>query len=119
LYILILLGLVKNLALMAHITIDEPEKPILRIAINLGTEDIGLLTGREIHSKECHIVFLNGQIVGVHREPEKFVRQFRYMRRKGMIGQFTSVFLDKNRKYISIASDYGRLTRPLIIVENG
>ena len=98
---------------------DEPEKPIMRIAINLGTEDIGLLSGREIHSKDCYIVFLNGQIIGVNKQPEKFVTQFRAMRRKGLIGEFTSIFLDSNRKYISIASDYGRLTRPVIIVENG
>lgn len=53
-------GLVKHLALLTHITTDDREKPIMRLAINLGTEDIGLLTGREIHSKECHIVNLNG-----------------------------------------------------------
>jgi len=112
-------GLVKNLALMTHITMDENEKTILRIAINLGTEDIGLLTGREIHSKDCYIVFLNGQIVGVHKKPEQFVKEFRLLRRKGKIGEFVSIFLDTNRKSVNIASDYGRLTRPLIIVENG
>lgn len=111
--------MVKHLALMTHITTDEPEKPLLRIAINLGTEDIGLLTGKEIQSKECHIVFLNGQIIGVHKKPEVFVKAFRTLRRKGLIGEFVSIFLDEKRKGINISSDYGRLTRPSIIVENG
>lgn len=112
-------GLVKNLALMTHITMDEPEKPIMRLAINLGTEDIGLLTGKEIHSKDCYIVFLNGQIIGVHKKPYEFVHQFRILRRKGKIGEFCSIFLDEVRRSINIASDYGRLTRPCIIVEKG
>lgn len=105
--------------MLTHITTDEPEKPLLRIAINLGTEDIGLLTGKEIQSKNCYIVFLNGQIIGVHKKPEVFVKAFRQLRRKGYIGEFVSVFLDERRKGINIASDYGRLARPAIIVENG
>jgi len=110
---------VKNLALLTHITTDEPEKPLLRIAINLGTEDIGLLTGKEIQSTECSIVFLNGQIIGVHKRPDVFVKAFRKLRRKGLIGEFVSVFWDEKRQGINIASDYGRLSRPLIILENG
>jgi DNA-directed RNA polymerase III subunit RPC2 len=31
-------GLVKNLALLTHITTDEDEAPIRRIALNLGVE---------------------------------------------------------------------------------
>ena len=109
----------KNLALLTHITTDEPEKPIFRLAINLGVEDIGQLTGIEIHSKDCYMVFLNGQVIGVYRNPVKFVQEFKKLRRRGNIGEFVSINYDDNRKAINIASDYGRLTRPLIIVENG
>ena len=31
-------GLVKNLALMTHITTDQDEEPIIRLAYNLGVE---------------------------------------------------------------------------------
>ena len=31
-------GLVKNLALMTHITTDQNEEPIIRLAYNLGVE---------------------------------------------------------------------------------
>lgn len=47
------------------------------------------------------------------------VTEFRKLRRKGLIGEFVSIFLDEKRKSVNIASDYGRLTRPLIIVEHG
>jgi DNA-directed RNA polymerase III subunit RPC2 len=33
-------GLVKNLALMTHITTECDEKPIIRMAFNMGVEDI-------------------------------------------------------------------------------
>lgn len=55
-------GLVKNLALMTHITTDHDEAPIIRLAFNLGVEDVQLLSGAEITSKIVYIVFLNGKI---------------------------------------------------------
>lgn len=82
-------------------------------------EDIAQMTGTEIHSKGCYMVFLNGQVVGVHKDPQSFVRGFKSLRRRGSIGEFVSIFQDDNRKALNIAADYGRLTRPLIIVENG
>ena len=44
-------SLVKNLALMTHVATDLPEAPIvLRLAFNLGMENIHLLTGEEVTS---------------------------------------------------------------------
>ncbi|KAJ2247901.1 DNA-directed RNA polymerase III complex subunit Rpc2, partial [Coemansia sp. RSA 454] len=39
-----LCGLVKNLALMTHITTDDEEEPIKRVAYALGVEDVALIT---------------------------------------------------------------------------
>jgi len=52
---------VKNLALMTHITTDHNEAPIVRLAFNLGVEDIQLLSGAEITSKLVFMVYLNGK----------------------------------------------------------
>jgi len=56
-------GLVKNLALMAHVTSDVPEKPIVRYLYNMGVEDVRLLSGDEINSQSSLIVYLNGQSI--------------------------------------------------------
>ena len=53
----------KNLALMTHVTTDMPEEPIIRLALNLGVEDIHLLSGEEINSSEVYLVFINGKSV--------------------------------------------------------
>ncbi|PIK33731.1 putative DNA-directed RNA polymerase III subunit RPC2 [Apostichopus japonicus] len=45
-------GLVKNLALMTHITTDLDEQPITKVAFNLGVEDVSLLSGEEVSSSE-------------------------------------------------------------------
>jgi len=112
-------GLQKHLALLTYITTDQDKHKILKIVILLGVEDIGLVNGEEIHSGNNYIVFLNGQIAGLHRNPSKFTKDFRELRRKGIINEFVSISQDSNKKCITIAFDYGRLTRPLIIVENG
>lgn len=54
-------GLVKNLALMTHITTDHEETPIIRLAFNLGVEDIQLLSGEEMTCQWVYMVFLNGK----------------------------------------------------------
>ena len=54
-------GLVKNLALMTHITTEVEEAPIIRLAFNIGVEDVNLLGGEEINSSQVYMVFLNGR----------------------------------------------------------
>ena len=53
----------KNLALMSHVTTDLPEAPIIRLAYNLGVEDVTLLSGEQMNSPKVYLVFLNGKHV--------------------------------------------------------
>lgn len=112
-------GLVKNLALMTHITTDQEEEPIRKIAFILGVEDVNLLTGAEIYKPNTFIVLLNGVILGITRRVQHFVRSFRRFRRAGRISEFISVFVNIHQKTVNLSSDGGRICRPLIIVENG
>lgn len=58
-------GLVKNLALMTHITTEVDKNPVVRLAYNSGVEDIRLLGGESINNSKVMMVFLNGNILGV------------------------------------------------------
>lgn len=111
-------GLVKNLALMTHITTDQDERPLVRLAFNLGVEDIQLLSGEELTSPHVYIVFLNGNILGVIRDYQRLVSTFRRMRRAGYISEFVSIFPNHTHRCVYIASDGGRVCRPYIIVNN-
>jgi DNA-directed RNA polymerase III subunit RPC2 len=53
-------GLVKNLSLTTHVTTDQPEDPIEKVAINLGMEDAALLSGDELYSENTFMIILNG-----------------------------------------------------------
>lgn len=56
-------GLVKNLALMTHITTECSEAPIARLATNAGVEDVRVLGGEQINHPAVYMVFLNGNIM--------------------------------------------------------
>ncbi|KAK3098091.1 hypothetical protein FSP39_016018 [Pinctada imbricata] len=111
-------GLVKNLALMTHITTDLDEAPIIRLAFNLGVEDIQFLSGEEMTSPQVYMVFLNGNILGVIRNYQKLVKTIRLMRRAGYINEFVSVCTNHSHKCVYISTDGGRLCRPYIIVKD-
>jgi DNA-directed RNA polymerase III subunit RPC2 len=128
-------GLVKNLALMTHITTDVEEDPIIRIAYMLGVEgsflieslpyvskcivDICMATGAEIYGPGTFVVHVNGTIIGIIRYPTRFVTNFRKLRRAGRLSEFISVYINHHHHTVNIASDGGRICRPMIIVENG
>ncbi|WWD16953.1 hypothetical protein CI109_101385 [Kwoniella shandongensis] len=112
-------GLVKNLALMTHITTDVPEEPLIKMAFMLGVEDISLLTGNELYRSGVHLVQVNGSLIGVTHTAKKFVTTFRKLRRAGRTSEFVSIYINHHQKVIYIASDGGRICRPMIIVENG
>jgi DNA-directed RNA polymerase III subunit RPC2 len=45
---------------MTHITTEAEEEPIIKIAQNMGVEDINLFSGEEISDPSIYTVFLNG-----------------------------------------------------------
>jgi DNA-directed RNA polymerase III subunit RPC2 len=111
-------GLVKNLALLAHITTDENNtNAIERLCRDLGVEDIRRMTGHEVNSLQAYLVFVNGLVMGVHTRPLEFTRNLREMRRRGLAGEFVSVSLNDSQRSVHIATDGGRVCRPLIIVD--
>uniref|UniRef100_A0A914M5F4 DNA-directed RNA polymerase subunit beta n=1 Tax=Meloidogyne incognita TaxID=6306 RepID=A0A914M5F4_MELIC len=110
-------GLVKNLALLSHITTDSDETPILGLLYNCGVQDLRSLKFNVIHNPAYSLIFLNGSVVGITDDIENILSTIKMMRRKGFLNPFVSV--SKNANSIYLASDGGRLCRPYIIVENG
>lgn len=112
-------GLVKNLALMTHVTTDEEEGPLVSLCHYLGVEDLELLSGEELHLSNLFLVIFNGLILGKHSKPQHFAAALRRLRRSGKIGEFVSVFVNEKQRCVYIASDGGRVCRPLVIADKG
>ncbi|XP_065631564.1 DNA-directed RNA polymerase III subunit 2, partial [Quercus suber] len=112
-------GLVKNLALMTHVTTDEEEGPLISLCYYLGVEDLELLSGEELHTPNSFLVIFNGLILGKHRRPQHFAATMRKLRRAGKIGEFVSVYVNEKQCCVYVASDGGRVCRPLVIADKG
>ncbi|KHN14254.1 DNA-directed RNA polymerase III subunit RPC2 [Glycine soja] len=112
-------GLVKNLALMTHVTTDEEEKPLISLCESLGVEDMKDLSAEELHTPDSFLVIFNGLILGKHRRPLRFATAIRKLRRAGKIGEFVSVYVNEKQHCVYLASDGGRVCRPLVIADKG
>ncbi|KAI0181970.1 beta and beta-prime subunits of DNA dependent RNA-polymerase [Hypoxylon sp. FL1284] len=114
-------GLIKNLALMTHITTNVEEEPVRRWAFTLDSsiEPLRCYSGAEMHKKGAYIVHINGTPFALTRYPKRFAAKFRTMRRRGWISPFVSINVNNHLSAVHIATDEGRICRPYIIVKNG
>lgn len=109
-------GLVKNLSLMAYITVGYPARPIMEFLNELVMERVEELNPSII--KESTKIFVNGQWVGVHRDPDTLVQSLRKLRRSVDISPELSVVRDVADKELRLYTDGGRISRPLFIVND-
>jgi DNA-directed RNA polymerase III subunit RPC2 len=75
--------------------------------------------GTEIYGTNTFVVNVNGSIIGLTRYPASFVANFRKLRRARRFSEFVSVYINYHHRTVHIASDGGRICRPMIIVEGG
>ncbi len=114
-------GLVKNLALMATISVSVDQEQVKRLLYDMGV--VSLLTADESVRQEGAKVFVNGSPIGYVMEPERLVNRLRTMRRRGELSSEINVsYLPETQKLrgeVYVNCDSGRVRRPLIVVENG
>lgn len=107
-------GLVKNLALLTHVTTDQEEGPLRRVLYTLGVEPV--LPGGPLRGQ---LVFLNGVVVGTCPHAGDLIKRFRALRRRGRISAFVGVYYDGKTGAVQVSADSGRICRPLIVVQQG
>ncbi|XP_037958315.1 DNA-directed RNA polymerase II subunit RPB2-like [Teleopsis dalmanni] len=109
-------GLVKNLALMAYISVGSEPTPILEFLEEWGMENL-----EEISSSILTYtakIFVNGCWVGVHRDPDELICTLRKLRRKmDVIVSEVSIILEPVSREIRIHTEAGRICRPLLVVQ--
>jgi DNA-directed RNA polymerase II subunit RPB2 len=108
-------GLVKNLTLMAHISVSFSPTPILNILENMNIETLVELNVKEIHQKTR--VFVNGSWVGIHGDAEFLAKHLLKSRRQGIFEGSVSIVHDIPNKEIKVYTDSGRVQRPLFVVK--
>ena len=118
-------GLIKNLALMASVSIGLPDRSVVEKILeqDLGLVNLNLADQPGVLpdvSSAAVKVFVNGDWIGVHRDPEQLVARFRQLRRTtpAILGQVSIAWFQQHRE-IWIRTDAGRLIRPLLVVAAG
>ncbi|KAH6850871.1 hypothetical protein B0I37DRAFT_340073 [Chaetomium sp. MPI-CAGE-AT-0009] len=114
-------GLVKNLALMTHITTNAEEEPVKNWIFGLipGVEPIRMYTGTEMHKPGSYMIHVNGTPFAITKHPKEFASRFKTTRRRGHISPFIGIHINEHFSAIHIATDEGRICRPYIIVKDG
>jgi len=111
------IGIVKNLAYLAHITINSNSSGlydyILPSIINIDTYN-GSYKDLDDYVK----VFINGAWVGITKEPKQIYDNLKEKKYKGIINIYTSIIFNSKLKEIRVCNDAGRITRPLLKVKN-
>jgi DNA-directed RNA polymerase III subunit RPC2 len=81
--------------------------------------DLCNVSGDELYAPNSFVIYLNGNLIGLTQNPLDFVGNFRELRRAGYVSTFVSVYINYLQRAIHIASDGGRICRPMIIVAGG
>ena len=110
-------GLVKNLALMAYISVGSPSEPVLEFLEEWSVENLEEVQPSSIPMATK--VFVNGAWVGIHHDPDKLVKTLRAIRRavEGITAE-VSIVRDIQGRELRIFADAGRCCRPLFIVND-
>jgi len=115
-------GLVKNLALSAIISVNVPNEEITEKLFDLGVSD--LVNANNLMKKDGTRIFVDGKLIGFHKDGEKLVQELRDLRRSSKIHPHIGISIHKpeqdgatERLYVNCNA--GRVLRPLIVVSDG
>ena len=116
-------GLVKNIALSTHITVNVSSAFVRETLAELGTElygdhitdTIGFL--KRMGSEDAVHIMINGDIIGFHTRPDALYSELKHLKRYGSIPPTTSIVWDVQKSLISLSTEAGRMIRPLYIVD--
>lgn len=113
-------GLVKNLAMMANVTVCSNSTNIKELVVEeLGVIPFGINGNYDLTMFHDNTkVVINGDIIGVHSEPNILYRRLKSLKQKGCINVYTSVIWNFKNNEIAISTEGGRCVRPLFIVDN-
>jgi len=110
-------GLVKNLALMASVSVGTDAEKVKRTLLHLGIIPAKLADERLRH--EGAKLFVEGYLLGYTTSPDELVETVREMRRRGEISGEVNIAYYPGHNEIYVNCDEGRIRRPLIIVREG
>jgi len=109
-------GIMNHLTIISQIsfTVDENE-------IMLALSDLNLLLLDSCINKDMYSsckIFLNGNWVGIHNDPEYLYKILKLMKLNSIIHIYTSISWDISQNELYIFTDSGRIIRPIFVLQD-
>jgi DNA-directed RNA polymerase beta subunit len=115
-------GIVKNLSLMGNVTVMKNSMLyILKGILMKMVDDIGdgmKMDGSRLKLGKYTKIFLNGDWIGITREPLKLYHEIRNMKLENKIDPLVSIVHDVDDNEIRVNCEGGRLFRPVLVVKD-
>lgn len=112
------IGIVKNLAMLTHISIQTTDYPIRMILGRLGVTDLATAVTDQLKSSTK--IFINGDWFGIidEQETHKLYQRLKVLKRHGVIVPYISIAWFIDWKELRIQTDGGRYCRPIYIMDS-
>ncbi len=115
-------GLVKNLALSAIISVSVPSEEIIEKLYELGTDYFTDV--KDSVKKDGTRIFVDGKLIGYHKDGEKLASSLRELRRSNKINSHIGISIhipeqEGATKRLYVNCNAGRVLRSLIVVKDG
>ena len=108
-------GIVKNLSYLSHLTIYSNSISLYEY-VESYIQDIDKLKAIDLFDKVK--VMINGNWIGITETPIELYNSLKKKKHDGIINIYTSIIFDIKYKEIRICNDSGRITRPLLKINN-
>jgi len=115
-------GLVKNLALSAIISVSVSSEEVIEKLYEIGTYHFSEV--KDSVKKDGTRVFVDGKLIGFHKDGEKLAYSLRELRRTSKIHPHIGISIhqpeeENATKRLYVNCNAGRVLRPLIIIKDG
>jgi len=115
-------GLVKNLALSAIISISASSEEVIEKLYEIGTSHFSEV--KDSVKKDGTRVFVDGKLIGFHKDGEKLAYTLRELRRSSKLNPHIGISIHQPEeedatKRLYVNCNAGRVLRPLIIIKDG
>ncbi|NWK06410.1 DNA-directed RNA polymerase subunit B [Marine Group I thaumarchaeote] len=115
-------GLVKNLALSAIISVSVSSEEVVEKLYEIGTSHFSEV--KDSTKKDGTRVFVDGKLIGFHKDGEKLAYSLRELRRSSKVHPHIGISIHQPEqedatKRLYVNCNAGRVLRPLIIIKDG
>jgi len=108
-------GIINHLTIIAKVAINIEEKGIYTALIDHSMKPLNDCIQSDLNNHNGFI-FLNGRMVGVHKDPALLYKIFKLLKLNSIINVFTSITWDTKLNEIHIYCDSGRIVRPVFVL---